>query len=141
MGLMAGPAWAGNEQRNRWEGVAIGLGAAILGSAFLNQQNISSQPSGSYYPRSRKNHHRQYDRHRSQAPVARGYWEIRKVWVAPVYEKVWNPGHYNRKGRWMEARWIRVERSAGYWEKQRVWVAGPPVNNNSWLSSGNRRGW
>lgn len=29
-------AWAGSKQRYRWEGVAIGIGAAIVGSALIN---------------------------------------------------------------------------------------------------------
>jgi len=28
-------AWAGSRQRHRWEGVAIGVGAAIVGSAIV----------------------------------------------------------------------------------------------------------
>lgn len=35
-------AWAGATQRHRWEGVAIGLGIAIVGNALLNDY---------YYPR------------------------------------------------------------------------------------------
>jgi len=34
----------------------------------------------------------------------------RKIWVPPVYIKVWNPAHYNRKGRWVPGRWIEIER-------------------------------
>ncbi len=30
------PVWAGSRARYRWEGVAIGLGAAIVGSALIN---------------------------------------------------------------------------------------------------------
>lgn len=29
-------AWAGSKQRHRWEGVAIGVGAAVLGGALLS---------------------------------------------------------------------------------------------------------
>lgn len=29
-------AWAGSKQRHRWEGVAIGVGAAIVGGAIIN---------------------------------------------------------------------------------------------------------
>lgn len=29
-------AWAGAEQRYRWEGIAIGIGAAVLGNALFN---------------------------------------------------------------------------------------------------------
>jgi hypothetical protein len=28
--------WAGSKQRHRWEGVAIGVGAAVVGSAIIN---------------------------------------------------------------------------------------------------------
>ena len=34
--FVATSAWAGPKQRYRWEGVAIGLGAAILGQALFN---------------------------------------------------------------------------------------------------------
>jgi hypothetical protein len=30
------PAWGGSKQQHRWEGVAIGVGAAIVGSAIIN---------------------------------------------------------------------------------------------------------
>ncbi|MBW2196052.1 MAG: hypothetical protein JRF37_11025 [Deltaproteobacteria bacterium] len=30
------PVWAGSRARYRWEGVAIGLGAAIIGSALIH---------------------------------------------------------------------------------------------------------
>jgi hypothetical protein len=36
LSLMATSAWAGPKQRYRWEGVAIGVGAAILGNALFN---------------------------------------------------------------------------------------------------------
>lgn len=34
--FVANSAWAGPKQRYRWEGVAIGVGAVILGNALLN---------------------------------------------------------------------------------------------------------
>jgi hypothetical protein len=34
----------------------------------------------------------------------------RRIWVPPVYNKVWNPAHYNRKGRWVPGRRIEIER-------------------------------
>ena len=37
----ANTSWAGNVQRNRWEGVAIGIGAAILGNALINHHRYS----------------------------------------------------------------------------------------------------
>lgn len=35
-------AWAGSKQRYRWEGVAIGIGTAIVGSALINQYRCYS---------------------------------------------------------------------------------------------------
>ena len=35
--IAANSAWAGNVQRNRWEGVAIGVGAAVLGKVLWDQ--------------------------------------------------------------------------------------------------------
>lgn len=36
LSFMVTSAWAGPKQRYRWEGVAIGMGAAILGNALFN---------------------------------------------------------------------------------------------------------
>ena len=38
--LAATPSWAGSKQQHRWEGVAIGIGAAILGSALIHHHGI-----------------------------------------------------------------------------------------------------
>ena len=40
--LVIPSSWAGSKERHRWEGVAIGLGAAVVGSVLLN--NYSSPP-------------------------------------------------------------------------------------------------
>jgi hypothetical protein len=45
--FVATSAWAGPEQRYRWEGVAIGVGAAILGNALFNA--CYSSPTPVYY--------------------------------------------------------------------------------------------
>jgi len=42
-------AWAGSKQRHRWEGVAIGVGAAILGAALLNSCYYTQTPRPVYY--------------------------------------------------------------------------------------------
>jgi len=41
--LMTQNAWAGSKQRHRWEGVAIGLGAVLLGNALCHAYD-------GYYP-------------------------------------------------------------------------------------------
>lgn len=110
LSLAAPSAFAGSKQRYRWQGVAMGVGAAILGHAIYQS--------------------RQDDTVYRQVAVVDcppgpwcGHWEVTKVWVAPVREKVWNPGHYNRYHRWVAGRWMTVEKSPGFWKKERVWVA------------------
>ena len=43
--LITQHAWAGSEQRYRWEGVAIGLGAALVGSALADAYWGYGQPA------------------------------------------------------------------------------------------------
>jgi len=116
--LAAPPAWAGNVQRNRWEGVAIGIGASVLGHAlFSNYFHRQAAPEVVYRHPSPRRHKPYYHR------KARAYWEIRKEWVPPTYERVWNPGHYNRRGHWVEGRWMEIEKEPGYWIEKRVRVS------------------
>ena len=117
--LIATPALAGSKQQHRWEGVAIGVGAAILGHAIYHAHKGASHPQVVYQaPEPAPRYHHRYPfKHR------RGHWEWKKTWVAPTYEKIWNPGHYNRRGRWIPGHWIDVQTSDGYWKKERVWVA------------------
>ena len=120
LSFMIPSASAGNVQRNRWEGVAIGIGAALLGTAFIHHYRDSAStraavhdpyPPAPYYHR---------DRYRCKPS---GHWEERKVWVQPVYKRVWNPSHYDRRGRWVPGHWIKIEKKPGYWTKERVWVS------------------
>ena len=106
--LFANPVLAGSAQYYRWEGIAIGLGAAILGSALIN----SAQPDQVTVV-----HETYYE----PAPprVYHEYCAPHRVWVPPVYEKVWNPGHYEY-GRWVHGQYIMVERAPGYWTEKRV---------------------
>jgi len=106
--LIIPSSWAGETQRHRWEGVAIGIGAAILGNALLNQYYANHAPAPAYKtPPPRR---------------PRGHWEYRKIWVPPAYEKVWNPAHYDNRGRWIPGGWIKVEKEPGHWEKEKIWV-------------------
>ena len=106
--LLAPAAWAGARQHHRWEGVAIGLGAAVLGSALL-APFVQAQPA-----RVEVYH----------APPPAGHWEMRQVWVAPRFERVWNPGHYGRRHSWVPGHWIEVQREPGHYRQERVWVEG-----------------
>ena len=114
----AGPAWAGNVQRNRWEGLAIGIGAAVLGGMLFNHYQSSRQTP---HVSARPPVYREREYRRPERPS--GHWETRRVWVAPKYKKVWNPGHYDHSGRWVPGRWIKIEKQSGYWKQERIWVS------------------
>lgn len=109
LSFAADPAFAGSKERHRWEGVAIGVGAAILGNAIIK----SYQPERVTV----------VERHTYYQPVpprhSQRYCEPRQVWVPPIYEKVWNPGHYEY-GRWVPGQHIMLERTPGYYVEERV---------------------
>ena len=117
---VASPAMAGSKSRHRWQGIAIGFGAALLGQALLDQPQAPTEYEGSVYRSKGHRPHGRY-RHRHQQ---HGHWEYRKIWVAPTYKKIWNAGHYNRRGRWVKGHWIEIKVSDGFWRKERIWVAG-----------------
>ena len=117
--------------RKTMEGFMIGTGVAILGAALLHNANKGprlkvltpdqdqhrdrNHYAGYGYGHKRK-HHKRYH----HGP--RGHWEIEKVWVEPVYETKWNPGHYNRRGEWVEARNEKFLVKDGYYQEEKVWV-------------------
>lgn len=119
--------------RKTIEGFMLGTGVAILGTAIINglHKGSTSQYSNNhhhreydrYYHKSekryaqKKRHHRKYKSHR-----ARGHWEVEKIWVEPVYEKRWNPGHYNRRGDWVRGRNEFFMIKDGYWYEKKMWV-------------------
>lgn len=114
----AAPADAGSKQRHRWEGVAIGVGAAILGSAIANSMDRPHEVrtvnrGGCYYPPKR---YCPPPRHR------RGHWETRRLWVPGESKRVWNPGHYNAFKEWVDGHWIEIEETPGHYETRRVWI-------------------
>ena len=110
--FISSPACAGSRQQYRWEGVAIGIGAAILGSALLNnmyQRPYSApEPAYTYSP---------------PPPRRGGHWEMRSVWVPATEKRVWNPAHYSHNGGWARGRWIKIVERPGYWTKERAWIA------------------
>lgn len=118
--FMVNSAMAGSKQRERWKGVAIGVGAAIIGSAILNSQKQYAYETPCIYSEPGP------QRHQAPGRAGRGHWETRKEWVPPVYENVWNPGHYDKRGRWVEGHWIKIVDRPGYWIERRMWVAYGP---------------
>ena len=114
--LTANPVFAGGRHHERWKGIAIGLGAAIIGNAILNSNRDYSDRESGYCevvvpPPPVYNH--QYS----------GHWEVRDRWIPPTYKTVWNPAHYNRRGEWVNGAWIKIEASPGYWKEEKIWVA------------------
>jgi len=120
--ILVPSAHAGNVQRNRWEGIAIGLGTAIIGSALLKNHQYQPAPSR-YYAPAPDCDPAPYTHGYSKRDHSYGHWEIRKEWVPPSYKKVWNPGHYTRRGEWISGYWMKIEDEPGYWSKTRVWVS------------------
>lgn len=123
--LMVNSAMAGSSHHERWEGVAIGLGAAILGSALIHH-SAGHPCQRSEDCRVTVITHRDY-RHETRG----GYWEIRKEWIPPTYKEVWNPGHYSRDGEWIEGHWMKIVDRPGYWAEERIWVASKSTKRHS----------
>ena len=116
IGITAVPAAAGDRERGRFEGFALGLGAAVLGHTLM--QHPSYQPGGHY--------NAPVDRHRPGPDFHHrsGHWELQRVWVPPAFKKVWKSGHRGPRGRWVPGCWVKVPVSGGHWDKRKVWVAG-----------------
>jgi hypothetical protein len=116
--ILSSVSFAGDRQRGRWEGVAIGLGAVTLYNLFQYgyPSPIILPPRGYYRP----------------PPVVhrpRGHWEIRKEWIPERRERVWVPGHYE-DGYWVKGHYeVRVY--PGHYVEHRVWVEHPPYRR-SW---------
>ena len=116
--------------RKTMEGFMLGTGIAILGAAIYNGIHNDSTPqytqniarpdayrhAGYRYVLNNK-HHIKY-RHIGPG----GYWKVERIWIDPVYEKKWNPGHYNRRGEWVSGRHENFLVQNGYWHKEKVWV-------------------
>jgi hypothetical protein len=90
-----------------WQAAAIGLGAGILGSVIANScqpQRVTVVEHRTYY---------------EPPPPPPRECELRRVWVPPITETVWNPGHYEYN-RWIPGQYISLEREPGYWREERV---------------------
>ena len=112
--FMITSAYAGSKHSYRRQGIAIGLGVAILGSALYRSlshpKHVVRYPHVFSPPAPGKHRHQ-------------GNWETRKEWIPPAYKRVWNPGHYNRYGGWVKGHWIEIVDRPGYWIENRVWVS------------------
>ncbi|MCF6246418.1 MAG: hypothetical protein L3J69_03555 [Desulfobacula sp.] len=129
MGIISvSAAHAGAARRHTIEGFVLGTGVALLGTAIFQEMNKDAAPRPAYtrhWPdRYEEEGFKQYKyrHHRKYAERTRGHWESERVWIAPVYEKRWNPGHYNRTGTWMSGRYENFVIEQGHWAKNKVWV-------------------
>ena len=134
VGITATPAAAGSRERGRFEGFALGLGAAVLGHTLMHHYHANDHykaPADRHPPR--RYHHRRHSHHRPPAHRhapgrhfghRRGHWEYQRVWVPPTYREVWKPGYHNNRGRWIPGCWVKEPVSRGHWEKRKVRVAG-----------------
>ena len=104
LALSASSARAGSKQRHRWEGVAIGLSAAILGGALLQHHSQHRcTPAPAYCP---------------PPPPRRAYhhprsWKMKRVWVPRKVTRIWHEGYWEKRvqpGHWREKR-MRVGRN------------------------------
>ncbi len=131
--VTAPPVRAGSPQQHRWQGVAIGVGAAIIGGSLFHHSRMSRRHSRpAYYQTGPPQQvyaapscppQQVYVAPSCPPRISRGHWELQKTWVPPVCEKTWNPAHYNRKRRWIPGRWIRIERQPGYFRTEKVWMS------------------
>ena len=119
--------------RKTMEGFLLGTGVAILGTAIYHGLKDDPKPQYSepaqrhdhyhyagYRHHGHRHKHKHHRRHHHYGPS--GHWEVERVWVEPVYEKKWNPGHYDRNGEWVSGRYERFIIKEGYYREERVWV-------------------
>ncbi len=142
MGIVSvSSANAGAARRHTIEGFMLGTGVALLGTAIIHEMNKDARQSPTYtrhwpdrYENPKRKHHKQYKRSkhhkqykrskhpRKYAKKSRGHYELERVWINPVYERRWNPGHYSRKGTWLSGRYQKFMIEQGYWSEKKVWV-------------------
>lgn len=125
VGFTAANVQAGSARRHTIEGIMIGTGVAILGAAIISELNKEDEPAPAAHipPAPQYTAHQYTAHHRPGKPWhKRGHWEVRRVWVEPVYETRWNPGHYTPDGRWVNGRMQEFLATKGYWREERVWV-------------------
>lgn len=84
-------AWAGSKQRHRWEGIAIGLGVAVLGNVLTQAYGGYAQPAyaGCYQPA-----------HRYVPPPVRVYPQTQIFYHNKTIVRTGRPGRHHRNKPW-----------------------------------------
>ena len=99
--LVVPSAWA--RRHKSLEGAAIFLGTAFLIDAFVHAAHQKYDYDRSYCPPARK-----------AAVCSHRHYRSKRIWVAPVTERIWHKGYYNGRGRWIPGHWEVIHRP-GYW--------------------------
>jgi len=106
-------SFAGDRQRGRWEGIAIGLGAVTVYNLFEHGLFSPVIPP----QRVHRGHGYPYP------PVVHkpsGHWEIHREWIPRRRERIRVPGHYEA-GYWVRGHYeVRIH--PGYYVERKVWV-------------------
>lgn len=113
------PGHAGSRDRHLVEGIIIGTGAVIIGTAIAHE----IRGNGGAVVVKERRHYRHRNRHQNR----HHNWDRRhgrrgrgdRVWVEPIHGLRWNPGHYNRRGFWVQGRHEKVIVRDGFWDKRR----------------------
>ena len=81
-------AWAGSKQRHRWEGAAIGLGAALVGNALVQAYGRYCPPACAGYCQSR---------HRYAPPPVNVYPQTQVIYHTRETIRMEHPRRHHRK--------------------------------------------
>lgn len=120
MCVLASAVSAGPKKKCRWEGDDEYVETSRKGTDVRIYASLADDRKGKTCRAPDVERVRRYPKrpHRQ-----RGHWETRKIWIPAEYEKVWNPGHYNRRHKWVKGHWIEIETRPGYWKTETYWVS------------------
>ena len=106
-------SYAGSPQSYRWEGLALGLGAAIIGSHIF-RGGMDDRDSEYHHGHRRYGKKHRHWRHRQYRPgygyVDNGCW---------TYDRVYIPGKYIKE--YINGRWVTIEVTPDRWVEKRIW--------------------
>lgn len=132
LSVLPSEAQARSANGSDFEGVAIGIGGAIVGNEAIQHQwqyasRKHSRRHGPGYGYRPPRHHRRHYGYRSSRRYGpgygyrghrryghRGYWWMEKRYAPHFYKKAWNPGHYNRYGQWIPGHWVVIKDRSNY---------------------------